>query len=108
MNTTDQPDLTGIAAKMLQRIVAGDDVDDVVDAALFSLTDRHDASRLMTPRQLRRIANVLLHRAEEYRRLTAAIGDVLADEVEVAGMTLAKTKIAAKKPPAHIEAEQAA
>jgi hypothetical protein len=88
-----EPDKAGVAAAMLQRIVDGDDADDVTDDALFLLTNRHDASRLVSGRPYRRLQNKLLHNAEAYRRLTAAVGDAFATEVEAAGMRLVKNKI---------------
>jgi hypothetical protein len=73
----------------LQRIADGDDdVSTSVATTLELLTDRKDAARLLTDRQLRRLENVLAHHGNAYRRLVIAIAEAFIGEIEANGLPL--------------------
>jgi hypothetical protein len=79
--------LTLVAA--LQRIADGDDDPaKAVATTLELLTDRKDAPRLMTDKQLRRLENVLSHHGKTYKRLVLAIGEAFIGEIEANGLPI--------------------
>jgi hypothetical protein len=83
----------------MQRIVEGDDADDVVIDALYCLTHKVGAERLLTDKQLRKLANKLTHNAASYKRATDAVLEAFTDAIEAEGMQLAykadESKVAA-------------
>jgi hypothetical protein len=83
----------------LQKVAEGDDADDAVEAALYVLTHRPDAARLLSDKTLRRLRNVLLHHSAAYKRATHAVLEAFTNAIEAEGVQLAykadESKVAA-------------